>query len=924
MKLTFTANAQIQVSCNSNPANQICARNKKISINIPVNPVVTVPAGNTGTFPFGDEKQPGSYQGSLQIPTGLCTGAMTLCQTPTLFVTEVCSDVANPPSVSVNWHWRDPYAQQPASPSNNIDCSNPSQNSPSNPNAALCGAAWSAASLFTPHYCPSTTTAQSSTLITTTTTTSLARGSCSNPGAIVGHICAGCPGNSGGDTVGNYSLRITPAVGGVIVTFASVQIFPGKGLLREIYVNWGAPTDTLTKPAGQADFKIDDPLLTYGWGPWCPTCVDPKISFFVPGFSVCEPIQLSIHLNVGTETAFGGAYIQNGRTMLDPGAQPGTVGNQWYYTMLVQDCEACNTPPQCLGQPLCSAPGCRYSGDQAACQSLAAPGCTGTCQSNFQCSFACGTTGATTTSTTKLVTTTVPTTTTTKCTQPCSLCGITFSSGWNPDCSKCFAPPGFKFICQWSPNQGIWEVLQVSNDLVVGFFDTADKQQQNFFAGDFFKNVNGQRVQSDCSCRPISTTTAPTTTAPAVSPPIIPLLNCIQCLGQNCFAYLGYDARNVWPDRESTSNVVTRYPISGVNNYLSTGTTTILTGLPTQFLNQLVPIAFIIEFPKSTTYVWRLDGLSLTFSSATVTQTCDRCDIPALVVANPISIPTMIGVEYRVDLSALPDLCAQQAPRITHFAIDLPACGSLNIAVNPPQCLSTAGTPPSYVTAPNWDPTAVNPSCFYDPMVSPFAIPIASTPECTQFSVHISIDPSLCGHLALGQASMSSLWTEACPSCDTCRITPILALTSTCTGTCGPDFVYSTTECRCVQCELACPAFFQETVGCKCAPCPTSCPQGQYLSPTLCCTPYATTTCSEICDPPPVCPPGSLPTEDLCGCASCPAPSCLSGWQVDSTQCGCVLCDVTCLSNEIVATDGCSCIPVSVKEPSPTDRKSTR
>src|SRR3989338_741471 len=52
MKLTFTANAQIQVSCNSNPANQICASNKKISINIPVNPTVTIPAGNTGTFPF--------------------------------------------------------------------------------------------------------------------------------------------------------------------------------------------------------------------------------------------------------------------------------------------------------------------------------------------------------------------------------------------------------------------------------------------------------------------------------------------------------------------------------------------------------------------------------------------------------------------------------------------------------------------------------------------------------------------------------------------------------------------------------------------------------------------------------------------------------------------------------------------------------
>src|SRR3989338_2089746 len=195
MKLTFTANAQIQVSCNSNPANQICAKNKKISINIPVNPVVTIPAGNTGTFPFGDEKQPGSYQGSLQIPTGLCTGAMTLCQTPTLFVTKVCSDVSNPPSVSIKWHWRDPYAQQPASPSNNIDCSNPTQNSPLNPNATLCGASWSSTPSFTPPYCPRTTTAPVTTTVPTTTTTSLAHGSC-NPGAIVGHICAGCPGNS--------------------------------------------------------------------------------------------------------------------------------------------------------------------------------------------------------------------------------------------------------------------------------------------------------------------------------------------------------------------------------------------------------------------------------------------------------------------------------------------------------------------------------------------------------------------------------------------------------------------------------------------------------------------------------------------------------------------------------------------------------
>ncbi len=767
---------------------------------------------------------------------------------------------------------------------------------------------------------------------------------CTNSGAIIGHVCGGCSGSGGGSTVGVYTFQVTPAVGGIIVTLTSIEVYPENGYLRQVYINWGSTAETLTRPAGQADY-VSSAFETYGWGPWCESCIDQHVSFFVPDWTVCQQLQMAVHFSVGSITAFGGASIQNGQTVLDPGASKGTASGAWYYTIIVEDCEACNNPTTCQGVELCSTAGCTYEQDHSKCQTGVPSGCNGVCESNYQCGYVCPTTTTSTTSTpsttstttttrsptsslptsstTSTSTTTTPststtpttsttTTTTTHCTDPCALCGVNFQT----TCDKCPYPPGYKNICVFSSNQGTWTLNTIPNDQVPSFFDTLYEQRWNYFAGETYVDTYGDTKLSDCYCNP----NVPTTTPTPYPYPIIPITECVRCSDSTCHAFIGYDARNVLSSNEI--QMTYRNPIVGVNNYFVTPTGNVAyLGQPTSFILDRVSVSVTLEFPKGEWIAWVLDGITVNVSD--VTGACSQCDYPAAITTNPfITGYGIIGINYLLDTES--SICRGET--ITHLILDLPECQSVFVWVEPQECLNTNGAGSGYVSYPSWDPTVVNGGCFYNTLQSSFAIPLVSgntLAQCSRINITVAINQETCPNLVLGNGKVSTSWTEECGLlCDTCRISNMLSIVSMCTTEgCSYGSFYNEATCKCEDCTTEgadmCPPYWRlNEVSCKCVQCPDACPVGEYMSPSLCCVQCPTVNCSEVCSSPQ-CSYGYIPTEDLCNCVLCDVQSeCSYGTTRDPVSgCGCVPCTTECTQGEIVSTDGCGCVPYNVTVP---------
>lgn len=759
---------------------------------------------------------------------------------------------------------------------------------------------------------------------------------CTNSGAITGHICGGCSGSGGGSTVGVYTFQVTPAVGGIFVTLTSIEIYPGSGYLTQIYINYGSTTETLTRPAGQADY-VSPSFQTYGWGEWCEGCIDQHISFFVPDWTVCQPLQLAVHFSVGSITAFGGASIQNGQTVLDPRASKGTVGGSWYYTIIIEDCEACNNPTECQGEESCSTSGCSYEYDHSKCQSNIPSGCNGVCETNYQCGYVCPTTStsSTTTTTTTIQSSTTPTsststqsttsststtkptttsTTTTPCADPCALCGVNFHT----TCDKCPYPPGFKNICVFYASQGTWTLETIPNDQVPSFFDTSYEQRWNYFAGETYVDTYGDVKVSDCYCNPI----VPTTTPSPYPYPIIPIVECVRCSNTQCRAFLGYDARNVQSHNEIP--ITYRNPIVGVNNYFITPTGNVAyLGQPTSFIIDRVDVSVTLEFPKGEWIVWVLDGITLNVSD--VAGACSQCNYPTAITTNPfITGYGVVGINYLLDTSS--SVCNGET--ITHLILDIPECQSVFVWVEPQECLNTNGAGSGYVSYPSWDPTVENGECFYNTLQSPFAIPLVSgnvLGKCSRINITVAINQETCPNLVLGNGKISTSWTEDCGQCDTCRISNMLSIVSICTTEgCGYGSFYNEATCKCEECsEGACPPYWHlNQATCKCVQCPDDCPADQYLSPRDCCIQCPTVNCSEVCSPPQ-CSYGYTPTEDLCECVLCDDQiECSYGTLRDPVSgCGCVPCTTECTQGEITSSDGCGCVPYNVTVPPTTPQE---
>lgn len=499
------------------------------------------------------------------------------------------------------------------------------------------------------------------------------------------------------------------------------------------------------------------------------------------------------------------------------------------------------------------------------------------------------------------------------CTDKCGLCNV---GSFTSECDGCPYPPGFKNVCVYSPSQGTWFLNVVPNDLVYTFFDTPEEQSRNFFAGEVFTNTLNQRVQSDCYCNQVSTTTSPTTTTTPSPPPIRPLVNCVSCKGELCYAILGYDARGVWSDGTTTQ----RLSIAGVNNYFITplGNRGGM-GQPTSFLVDLVPAASIITFPSGETWQWYLDGLVVDIAKSLSIQRCSgECEYPFTITANAVSFGNTKGVDYIIDLANVNEFSGVGECTPSHLIFDLPRVQNIQVRVSPEECLG--GYYMGYIPSLNWDPSANHAECFYDEMYNPFSIPLEG--GCNNLNVSIYVTDS---NVVLGGNLISSLWVESCGSgCDTCKLQTLLSLESVCKReACIFGYFFNEDACECEECDVStvtCPAFWRvNRRSCRCEMCPTDdCPVGQYLSPTECCVECTSSNCSGVCTRP-TCEYGYRPSEDLCSCERCEVGECAKYTTADPiTGCGCVPCDPGCVIGQIPSEDGCSCVPVNITIPPTT------